>query len=94
MLNRTYNDFQDINFEDFLDLLWNNYISEKIVSNAYYAENEAFITAFTFDFYRLFEMDRTLTLRTIARITESFFFNLIRYKGSNTDVANMEDDLP
>lgn len=94
MLNYTYNDFQEIRFEDFLDLIWSNYISEKIVSSAYYAENESFISAFTFDCYRLFEMDRSLTLRTISRMIESFFFNLFRYKGSNSDVTNMEDELP
>lgn len=93
MLDYTFKDFDDINYEKFLDLIWTDYISEKIVSNAYYAENEEFITSLTFDFYRLFEMNGQLTVRTIKRFIESFFFNLFRFKGDNSDVGNTEEEF-
>lgn len=79
MLDYTYKDFQELSFEDFLDLIWNNFISDKIVSTEYYQDNFDFISAYTFDCYRLFQMDNNLTLRVICRLTESFFFNMFRY---------------
>ena len=90
MLDYTFKDFQHLTFEDFTDKIWNDAISEKIVSNAYYAENEDFILAFSYDCYRLFEKDGTITIRILARLIESFFFNLFRYKGSNSDVENSD----
>lgn len=93
MLDYTFKDFDDMNYEKFLDLIWADYISEKIVSNAYYAENEEFITALTFDFYRLFEMDGKLTIRVIIKFIESFFFNLFRFKGDNFDVGNTDEEF-
>lgn len=93
MLDYKFRDFEDINYEKFLDLIWSDYISEKVVSNAYYAENEEFITAFTFDLYRLFEMDGQITMRTVKIFIESFFFNLFRFKGDNSDVGNAEENV-
>lgn len=95
MLDWTYKDFQDKNgelhFEEFTDIIWKDSISEKIVSNAYYAENEDFILQLTHDSYRIFQMSERLTIRIIARMIESFFFNLFRYRGDNSDVQNSED---
>lgn len=95
MLDWTYKDFQEKNgelhFEEFTDKIWNDTISEKIVSNAYYAENEDFILQLTHDQYRLFQMSDRLTIRIIARMIESFFFNLFRYKGANSDVQYADD---
>lgn len=92
MLDYRFKDFSEMDYEKFLDLIWTDYISEKIVSNAYYAENEEFVTALTFDFYRMFEMNDKLTVRTVKRFMESFFFNLFRFKGGNSDVGNAEED--
>lgn len=94
MLDYTYKDFQelngDIHYEEFVDKIWSDGVSEKVVSNAYYAENEDFILGLTFDHYRAFQMNPNLTIRTIVRMTESFFFNLFRFKGSNKDIENSE----
>lgn len=94
MLDYTYKDFQlsrgELHLEEFVDIIWNDNVSEKIVSSAYYAENEDFILAFTYDCYRLFQ-NNVLTIRIIARMIESFFFNLFRYKGDNFDVQNTEN---
>jgi hypothetical protein len=91
MLDYSYKDFQlsqgDINLEEFVDLIWQDNVSEKVVSSAYYAENEDFILACTYDIYRLFQ-NSDITIRIIARMFESFFFNLFRYKGDNFDVEN------
>ncbi len=96
MLDYNYNDFIRINgelhFEEFVDKIWKDNVSEKVVSNAYYAENEDFILAMTYDNYRLFQLNPTLTIRIIARMIESFFFNLFRYKADNFDVQNLEDE--
>jgi hypothetical protein len=95
MLDYTYKDFQEkqgeIHFEEFTDKIWNDSISEKIVSNAYYAENEDFILALTYDCYRLFQNSNNLTIRILSRTIESLFFNLFRYKGANSDVQDTND---
>lgn len=95
MLDWNYKDFKEKNgeltFEEFTDTIWNDNISEKIVSSAYYAENEDFILQLTYDSYRLFQMSDKLTMRIVCRMIESFFFNLFRYKGGNCDVQNSED---
>ena len=85
MLDYKYTDFQELTYEDFLDMIWSNYISEKIVSTEYYQNNLDFITALTYDCFRLFQMDNTLTLRHISKLIESFFFNLFRYSAPNRD---------
>lgn len=85
MLDYTYRDFQELSFEDFLDTVWNNFISDKIVSTEYYQNNFDFISAYTYDCYRLFQMDSSLTLRHICKLTEAFFFNLFRYSAPNRD---------
>lgn len=85
MIDYTYRDFQELTFEEFLDMIWNNYVSEKIVSTNYYQENFDFISALTYDFYRMFTMDSCLTLRIICRMIESFFFNLFRHQAPSTD---------
>lgn len=82
MLDYTYKDFQlskgDLNLEEFIDLIWNDNVSEKIVSNEYYNDNEDFILAFTYDCYRLFQ-NSNISIRIVSRMIESFFFNLFRY---------------
>lgn len=94
MLDWTYKDFQekqgDLDYEEFIDKIWNDGVSEKVVSSAYYAENEDFILGLTYDQYRLFQMSSNLTLRIVIRMTENFFFNLFRFKGANSDVENSE----
>lgn len=85
MLDYTYKDFQEISFEDFLDLIWNNHISEKIVSTEYYQQNFDYISSLTFDLFRQFQMTENLTVRTICRMIESFFFNTFRFSAPNYD---------
>lgn len=87
MLNNTYRDFQELTFEDFLDMIWSNYISDKIVSTEYYNDNFDFISALTYDCYRQFQMDSTMTVRHVAKLIEFFFFNLFRYSAPNRDIV-------
>lgn len=85
MLDYTYTDFQEITYEEFLDMIWKNYISEKIVSTEYYQNNFDFISALTYDCFRQFQMDRSLTVRNICKLIEFFFFNLFRFSAPNRD---------
>jgi len=87
-LDFTYADFQELTSEDFMDIVWSNHISEKIVSTEYYQANSDFISALTFDCYRLFQMDSALKLRNVCKMIEYFFFNLFRYSAPNKDEIN------
>jgi len=85
----TYSEFQEITYEEFYDLLWEN-VSENIVSTKYLDENDDYISNMTFDLYRLFQMNGTMSIRALGRILESFFFNFFRYKPKNENIIEKE----
>lgn len=70
---------QHMAYEDFYEQLWGN-ISARIVSEDYITNNQEFIDTITFDVYRLYEMDDSLTFSVVKRMVESFFFALFRYQ--------------
>jgi hypothetical protein len=82
-----YTDFQEISYEDFYDMVWDD-VSERIVSTDYVNQYEDFIGNITFDFFRKYQMENTLTIRTISRFIEIFFFNLFRFQPPNTDMGS------
>jgi len=87
----TYEEFQELTYEEFYDLLWED-VSEKIVSTAYLDENEDFINSITFDMYRLFQMNYNITIRSLSRIIESFFFNLFRFDPMTENIIEIRDN--
>jgi len=70
---------QHLPYEDFYEQLWGN-ISARIVTEDYISQNKDFIDTITFDAYRLYEMDDNLSMSTIKRMIESFFFSLFRFQ--------------
>ena len=72
---------QHLEYDDFYEILWGN-ISSKIVDENYLYKNEKFINSITFDFYRLYQMDDSLSMVVIRKMTESFFFNYFIFSPS------------
>ena len=70
---------QHLEYEDFYNQLWGN-IPAKVIDEDYVLHNKDFIDSITFDFYRLYELDNTLTMYVIRKMIESFFFNLFRFE--------------
>lgn len=73
---------QYLEYGDFYLAIWGN-IPSRIVNEDYILNNREFIDNITYDLYRLYEMDETLSLRVIIRTVESFFFNLNKFKPNN-----------
>lgn len=87
----TYQDFQELTYEEFYDLLWED-VSEKIVSTSYLDENEDFVSNMSFDLYRAYQMNSVLTIRTLSRITEAYFFNLFRFQPMTHNIKEIQDN--
>ena len=68
-----------LTYNEFYEQLWGN-ISDNIVSEEFLNSNPEYIDAFTFELYRMYDMDETLQFTTLRRLTESFFFTLFRLK--------------
>jgi hypothetical protein len=86
----TYSDFQELTYEEFYDLIWED-ISEKVVSTSYLDENDDYISNLTFDLYRLYQMNSPMTIRLIARMLESFFFNTFRFQPMTQNIKEIKD---
>lgn len=86
----SYTDFQELTYEEFYDLIWDD-VSEKIVSTSYLDEYEDFISSVTFDMYRLYQMNNCLTIRLLSRMLESYFFNMFRFKPSQSNIEEIQD---
>ena len=71
--------------ETFHSILWEEYISPFMVSDAYLAKHDDFIRELTFDLWVMYSKDSNLTITRIARILEAFFKNTFSYKPSTTD---------
>lgn len=78
---------QYFTYDEFFTMLWSS-ISANVISEQYLLENEDFIQSYTFDLYRLYELDSNLSLPTIRRIVESTFFGLFRFKPSLSNIVN------
>ena len=70
-----------MDYDTFSYTLWSDYISEKIVSDAYIQKNEDFIRELTFDTYKIFRSGG-ITIKTAGKMLESLFDNLFRVKPS------------
>lgn len=88
----TYRDFQEMTYEDFYDALWVDFISDKVISTAWMDENADFVDNITFDAYRNFEMDGTMTIRILARTIESIVFNMFKFKPKQENTVEIEDN--
>lgn len=89
--DNTYKDFQEISYEEFSDLLWEE-VSEKIISTAYLENNSDFVNTITFEFFRSYQMDQKITVRILARLLETFFFSLFKFKPSVVNIKEIEDN--
>jgi hypothetical protein len=63
-------------FEDFFYTVW-DYVSDKIVDDNFWEDNQELIRSVTFDLYN-FKDKSKITEKQVGKILESIFFNLIR----------------
>jgi len=79
---------EKVTFEEFRDEIWDTFVSDKVVSCQYMAENEEFINSLTYDAYRLYTRSN-VEIKIFGKTFEILFFNLFKFKGAN---YNIEDD--
>lgn len=79
---------EKLTYEEFRDLVWDSYISEKIVSTIYMNENDNFVNNITFDAFLLY-LKTDIDVKIFAKMMESFFYTLFKFKGGN---ENIEDN--
>lgn len=78
--------------EEFRELIWDDYISEYVVSNKYISDNDPFLSEIVYDMHRLHQKSNgDLTIQVAARMIESFLLNSFRYKPSQEDKDNVID---
>jgi hypothetical protein len=72
--------------EEFKELIWDDYISEKVISTPYIENNSEFLDEVLFDAFRLHQKSGgTFTIQLAARMVESFLLNSFRYKPDQED---------
>lgn len=92
VIDKTNKDFQGkLDYEEFSDLLWEA-VCEKTVSTTYLDQNQDFINSLTFDFYRMFLMDQSISIRVLARLVEYFFFNFFKFDPEKKNVIEIQDN--
>lgn len=88
----TYTDFQSITYEEFYDILWEDFVSPQVISTAWLDENADFVDNITFDAFRNFEMDPSMSIRILARTVESIIFNMFKFKPGQENIIEIEDN--
>jgi hypothetical protein len=63
-------------FDDFFYTTW-DYVSDKVVDDNFWEDNQELIKSITFDLYN-FKDKTNITEKQVGKILESIFFNLIR----------------
>jgi hypothetical protein len=63
-------------FDDFFYTTW-DYVSDKVVDDNFWEDNQELIKSITFDLYN-FKDKSNITEKQVGKILESIFFNLIR----------------
>jgi hypothetical protein len=75
--------------EEFKELIWDDYISENLISNSYIEKNSEFISEVTFDLFRMHQKTNgALSIQVAARTLESFLLNSFRYKPDQEDIVS------
>ena len=69
----------DTDIEDFYEIFWTEYITSDIVSDAYMSIHEEFIWEITFNAYELWRKDPDITVKIVARLTESYLKTMFNY---------------
>lgn len=67
-----------LNYEEFYDYVWNEYISERIVPNKFLSDNRELIESITYDVYHVYKQQSNVSEREFAKILEQTFNNIIR----------------
>lgn len=72
--------------EEFKELIWDDYISEKTISTPYIENNKDFLDEVMFDAFRLHQKSGgEFTIQIAARMVESFLINSFRFKPDQDD---------
>lgn len=89
-LDLSYKDFQEIEYDEFYEKFWEA-ISEKVVSTQYLDLNRDFIENLTYDSYFIFKRDETISIRVVAKLAESFFFNYFKFQPGHKNIPELKD---
>lgn len=72
--------------EEFKELIWDDYISEKTISTPYIEANADFLDEIVYDAFRLHQKSGgDFTIQIAARMIESFLLNSFRYEPDQKD---------
>ena len=79
-----------LSYDEFFQFIWDDSNLSRIVSVAYQSKYEDYIRSFTFDMFSLYEK-ANLSERVVLKIFEIHFFNLFRFKPSDTNIKEIRD---
>lgn len=77
-LNYKFELVMKLNYEEFYDYVWNEYISERVVPNRFLNDNRELIESITYDVYHVYKQQSNVSEREFAKILEQTFNNIIR----------------
>lgn len=67
-----------LTYEDFYDFVWNEYISEKVVTDRFIEANKDLIVEVTYDIYHVYKQTGNISESVFAKIILQSFRNIIR----------------
>lgn len=67
-----------LNYEEFFDYTWNEYISERVVPNKFFNDNKDLIESITYDVYHVYKQQNNVSETIFSKIIEQIFRNVIK----------------
>lgn len=66
-----------LTYEEFYDYVWNEYISERIVTNSFLENNKDLVAEVTYDVYHVYKSVGNVSETIFAKILQQTFRNIV-----------------
>lgn len=83
---------EKLDYLQFFDYVWGEYVSEKIVTDEYFEKNEKLIQGITYDFHIVYEKTPNGSETHFAKLIEMVFKNIIAFNGIYNKEENIVND--
>lgn len=67
-----------LNYEEFYDYTWNEYISPRVVPDKFFNANTELIESITYDVYHIYKQQANVSETVFAKVIEQVFNDIIR----------------
>lgn len=69
---------EKLNYEEFFDYVWNEYVSERTVTDKFYRDNRSLIEDITYDIHHVYKSTGNISETVFAKVILLTFRNIVR----------------